>query len=519
MPRRALRPIHLRPSRVCLAGLALAAAWSAQAQEVVSSRKGLFLPSLAAEGSYVEGRGRPGDGNGREGILRLSPGFRWIDRAGAVQGDVDYVGDLFTRKGRGTDDTDYRNTLSARLRGELQRGFAFVDGAASITQQAVSAFGQQSVAGSLQANTNQTEVRTFSVSPFLRGSAGGLADYEIRVGAGRTSTHGGTEVPPTRTSDALFRLASPRSGARFGWNLVATQRRSETGVSSGLANADESRARGTLIWSASPQLQLSANAGAESVDEGPSVDRHRGKTGGLGLQWAPSPVTALSGEFEHRYVGNTGRLNFSTRGPRTVFSYSITRDTTFGIDGNAIGAPMTMFQLFFAQAATRIPDPVVREQAVLAELLALGLDPNQIVSTPLLGRGYSLQRRQDLSVAFTGRRLTLTVFAFTSSSAGFVATAPGAEAALDQPVVQHGYSSTLAYRLTPQTTVTLGGSRRMTFATQAATGNDLKSAEISLASQVGLRTTARLTARYSVFNSVTDPYRDTSLSTSITLRF
>lgn len=519
MPCRLSHRRRRRVGRACLAGLALAAACGAQAQEVVAARKGLLLPSLSAEGGYVESRGRLSGENGREGILRLSPGLRWTDRAGRLQGDFDYVGDLFTRKGRGADDTDLRNTLTARVRGELQPGFAFIDGTASITQQAVSAFGEQAVAGSLQTDTNQTEVRTFSVSPFLRGSAGGLADYEVRAGVGRTTTHGGTDVPPTRTSDGLLRLASPRSGARLGWGLQVTQRRVESGVSSGLSNADESRARATLSWNVSPHLQLSVNAGAESVDEGPEADRRRGKTGGFGLQWAPSPVTLLSGDFEHRYVGNTGRLNFTTRGPRSLLSYTLSRDTTFGIDGNAAGAPVTLFQLLFAQAATRIPDPIAREQAVRAELAALGLDPNQIVSTPVLGRAFSLLRRQDLSLVFTGRRLTLSVLAFGSSSAGFLAGAAGGEPTTDEAVVQHGYTATLSYRLTPVTTLSLGGSRRMTFATRTAAGNDLKSAEAALTSQIGARTSVRFAARYSVFASPTDPYRDTSLSSSITLRF
>lgn len=507
-PRFALRPL-------ALALTALAAVQPALAQDVVAGRRGLFTPSLTAEASYVDTRGRPFS-NGREGIVRVSPGLRWTDRTGRIQGSLDYAGDFFTRKGRGTDDTDYRTTLGARATAEVVPASVFVDANAAITQQAISAFGQQSVGGSVQQNDNQTEVRSVAVSPRARGSIGTWADYEARFGAGYSTTHGGPAIPASRTSDALFRLASPRGGTRLGWNVSVTQRHVRASGAPGADTAEESRVRAGLTWVATPQLQLSVNAGAESADEGSRAARHRDATGGVGLVWAPTPLTRFLADVEHRSVGNTGRINFVTRGPYTVLSYTLTRDTTFGIDGNAGGTPVTLYQLLFLKYAS-VPDPADRDRLIMAELA--GRDPNQVATVPVIGRAFSLLTRQDLSLAWSGRRLSLTLFGFSSNSRGFGAESFGSLVSTTEPIVQHGYTSTLAYRFTPFTTLSLSGTRRMTFATSAAAGNDLKSAELGLASQIGLRMTGRVTARYTVFNSTTEPYREAALSTSLTLRF
>lgn len=512
-------PRHLRRIRVLvLVPLALAAAQAARAQDVVGAHRGTFVPSVTAEASAIDTRGRPDGANGREGLLRVSPGVRWTERAGRLQGSLDYVADLFTRRGRGVDDNNYRNNLTARATAEIDRGFAYVDGTASITQQALSPFGQQSVVGSLQANNNQTELRSVALSPYVRGTVDHTLEYEARVGAGYSTTHGGiaTATPVSQTSDTLFRLGSPRDSARLGWTVSATNRHARTSGTGVADTADDSRLRAELIGAVSPHLQLSVNAGVESIEQSTRTLRHRGGTGGGGFVWAPTALTRLSAEVDSRYVGNTGRITFLTRARDLVLSYTARRDTTFGIDGNAIGTPITLYQLLLLKYVT-VPDPADRDRLILAELA--GRDPNQVSTVPLVGRTYSLQTRQDLSLAFGGRRLSLTLLGFSSNTRAFGAGIDSPLVAANEPVVQHGYTSTLGYRLTPYTSISMSGTRRITFATSVASGNDLKSAEMGLTSQIGRRTVARISARYSTFRSATEPYREAALSSSLTLRF
>ena len=492
------------------------------AQEVVTRRDGLFQPSIAAEGSYLETRSRLTD-NGREGILRLSPGLRWSSRGGLIQGDADYLGDLIFRRGiAASEGTDFQNALNAHVLAEAVRGRVGIETRATITQQAVSAFGEQTVAGGPPAgDRNRSEVATLNVMPYFRGSLAGAADYELRAGLSRTkarSPEGSQDVPDSRGSDFQFTLGSSR-GSRLGWTLLAQQRRVESDLADGRTDAAENaRARLTGNFIVAPQLQLSAGGGGETIDEGADAARRTAKTANLGLQWIPSLRTQLAAEIEKRHFGKGGRVNFTHRGPQTVFTYAFVRDTTFGVDGTSLSRGATLFELGFAQAASQFPDPVERERAVLLDLLSRGLDPNQVVTVPVLGPAFSLQRRQDLSFAWLGRRMSLNLQAFSSATSQFVAPA-GEESVTEEPVRQQGWTSTLSYRLTPFTAVTLGGQRRMTKASSAGAANDLKSADLGLNSQLGQRTTARVAARYTVFNSPTDPYRTTSVSVSISQRY
>jgi len=504
------------PSALSLA-CAGVVALPAGAQDVVAARDGTFRPSIAAEGSYLETRSRPDSTNGHEAVMRLSPGLHWTSRTGRIQGEADYLGDLLFRRGRSsTEGSDYQNALNARVLAEAVPNRVGVEANASVTQQAISAFGEQAVPGAVPPDANRTEVSTVRVSPYARGHLGSAADYEMNLAAGRSHTRSG-DTPDSRTTEARFSLSGPR-GARLGWNVTASQQRVES-ISPAVTDASENiRLRLALTAAPMPQLRLSVSGGEESIDEGALAKRRTEKNAGVGLQWSPSLRTQLSADIERRHFGNGGRINFSHRGPQTVLTYAFSRDTTFGIDGTAGGAPATLFQLAFAQAASQYPDPVERELAVLADLLSRGLDPNQVVTVPVLGPAFSLQQRQDLSFAWLGRRTSLNVAAFTSWTSQFVAR-PNDTPLADDPVRQRGYSATLSYRLTPFSALSLGGQRRMTQASTHGAANDLKSADLGLTSQLGRRTTARVDVRYSVFNSPTDPYRTTSVSASISERF
>lgn len=507
---------------LALAGVAcsMAAAPSALAQDAAApaGNSGFVLrPTLAADETYIETRARLNGSNGRESVSRLSPGLRLSSRSGSIRGALDYTGSLLYRVGREESaGREFQNALDASFLVEAVKNWAFIDTRATITQQSISAFGQQSVQGSLQSNNNRTEVSTISLSPYVRGDVGNVATYEVRLNGNVTNSRA-AEGADSKSAAASVLLQSARRGALLGWTLNASRQRvAYRGSTSN--TVDSGRGNATVSLMPDPALRLSASVGRESVDQSVGAEHRADTTSGLALQWNPSPRTSLDIDLAERYFGRSTRIGFSHRLPRSVLSYSMTRDVTQGADAFSLGAPTTMFQLLYAQAASAYPDPAAREQAVLAQLNSLGVDPNQLVNTGFLSSTLSLQRRQDLGFIWLGQRTTLNVQAFTNALTQLVSFS-GADTVEGEAIRVHGYSSTLSYRLTPQTSITGGGSRQMTFATSTKPGNDLKSANLSLTSQIGLRTTAQLGARYTVFNSDTDPYRETSVSASLSLRY
>src|SRR5206468_3055314 len=92
---------------------------------------------------------------------------------------------------------------------------------ANVSQQAVSAFGTQSVDPSL-INGNRTEVRTFMLSPYVRGRVAELAKYEARL------THASTRSSSTKASDnnssqAMLQLGGESALRVLSWSADATR--------------------------------------------------------------------------------------------------------------------------------------------------------------------------------------------------------------------------------------------------------------------------------------------------------
>jgi uncharacterized protein (PEP-CTERM system associated) len=432
-----------------------------------------------------------------------------------VQGSLDYAADLLYRRGRAeTQGGEVQNQLSAAFVAEAVSNWAFVDARASISQQSISAFGAQTVSGSSQFNDNRTEVRTLTLSPYLRGGVGNLADYEVRLTAGATDS-GTASAPDSKSSSASMVLRSPTSGSIFGWGLSASKQRVKF---SDADPVDTGSAEATVSVTPAPEVRLSLTGGRETVEEGTQGTPNHSNTAGAALLWSPSPRTSLSADVTERYFGRSKHLSFSHRGQRTVWSYVMSRDTTTGADGIAFAGAMTELQLRMLRLTSAYPNPIEREQAALDEINALGLDPNRLVALGFLTSSFSLQRRQDFSFSWTGQRVGFGVQAYTTAISRLTSIASDDPVA-GEATVEHGYSSTLSYRLTPFTSASLGGSRAMVFGTSVAPGTDLKSINVGLTSQLGRRTTGALGARYTVFNSSTEPYRETSVSGSISMRF
>jgi uncharacterized protein (PEP-CTERM system associated) len=510
-PQAAARCPHLGPLALALPlSLAGAGAW---AQDAAVPRHGVLVPTFSAEESLVDLRDRPGGGNGLGSLTRVSPGVHYDTRSGRVQGSLDYSANLIYRSGRGNpSDTELQNALGAHFVAEAITNRAFIEAQATVSQQTISAFGQQTLDGDLLQNSNRTEVLTASVTPSLRGQFGELAQYDMRVSAGGTLTK--NSPADSQYSSASVQLGSIGSNSMLGWTLSGTQQRVNF---RGPARSLNERLAVGVVLRPLPDLQLSASGGRE-VEDSAGVEKVYQTNYGAGLKWMPNPRTRFEVDTEKRYFGNSGHLTIEHRLPRTAWTYNFTRDATTGSSAGGVGQPLTRFDQLYALEASLQPDPDLRRVQVLDELRAAGLNPNDMVVGGFLTSVLSLQQRQDLSVTLRGLRGSISLQAF-ASQLRTLSTGGGADPLGGDAVHQLGYTGTLTYRLTPLSTVNVLGSRLMTLDTPTRPGSDLKSASISLTSQIGRRTSTQLGARYAVFHSQTDPYHEASLTGSLSLRF
>lgn len=504
--------------RTCLPGalvLAVAAGGPAVAQPVGPAPASRLVPQFSAEGGYIETRKTADGSDGREVVLRLSPGLSYSSRSGRLLGNFDYVANLYERRGRDTTaGGEVRHALNAALTAEVVPNWGYVDLNGSLSQQATSPFGQQTADGSLQRNDSQVPVATASVRPHAQGRLGDFAQYQVAAGVGQTRSRAVAGVD-SRFRSASASLESPSSGALLGWFVRLADDRTQYAASEPV---DTTTAVAGVTFRPDPGLQLSLRGGRDSAGQGAVADSRPTTTYGASLQWVPSPRTNFSVDGDKRYFGHSGRVSLSHRMQRSTISYSLVRDVTRSADTMAFTTPVTRQQLAEDLLVSQEPDPILRSQLAEDMIRGAGLDPAELITFGYVTSSLSVRQTQTLAFAWSGARMTLTaqLFADTTSPLFFSSIA---DPSTGEPTRQHGYTASATYRLTPLTAVTLGGERRMAFSTSTQAGTDLKSASATLSTQLGPRVTAALTGRYTAFNSATAPYRETQLSGSLNLRF
>jgi uncharacterized protein (PEP-CTERM system associated) len=504
------RPPALKTSLAGTALLMLAALVPVQAQAQEAAARSLVIsPTFSASETLLyTSRGTSGR-NGSESITTLSPGMFLSSPSGRIRGSLSYsLNASYYAKDSNSSRLD--NALAASFIVEAIENWAFVDTAASITQSQISPFGEQVAPDSPRNSANRTEVASYSVSPYVRGSLGGLANYEARYSFIGTETEASTAPDSTARVTSLA-LSSPSNGAMFGWGLTGV--RQEVDFRTGRPTVTD-RINTSLSMVPHPDVRLSVNGGREATDVG-ATERRSFDNWGFGARWTPTERTNISVQGDRRFFGDSHAVIFEHRMPRTVWRYTDSRDATTGTDINGVGQPITLFQLLMALGARNFPDPIERERVVREDLRRNRLNGNAVVGSSPLASAVTLQRRQDLSFAVNGIRDTLTLQAFRSDSR-----------LLDNPnnvpdggrIKLSGVVVSLAHRLTPTSSLTASALWQKTAATASRSGSDLTSASLGWQDEIGRHTTASVGGRFAVSNG-SDPYRETSVTAAIGLRF
>jgi uncharacterized protein (PEP-CTERM system associated) len=477
----------------------------------VAQSGGNFTPTFSASTTYSDSVGRSSGGVDRQFVTEVSPGLSWSSSSGRLQGNAEYA---FSARhySRQSENKSFSNTLAASLAAEVIDGWFFVNASADIGQVPRSPFGVQAAEGSFLGESNRSEVASASISPYIQGSLAGLATYQLRLAATATRAE---DAPESDSSSRLasLSLSSANSGAIFGWGLSATSQEVDFAQTEPTRT---DRVNASLTMRPVSELTLGLSGGQESTDV-IGLERRTYDNWGWSVRFVPTLRTELSLQSDRRYFGNSHSFVASHRMRRSTLRYTDTRGTTGGSSNpSGVGRPVTLFALFDALFTTQQPDTNLRRQLVLDFLRSIGREPGELVAGGLLTQSESVQRRQDLGLAVNLVRSTFSMQAFRSRIGAVDASAPGA---LGADVLQTGYTASLSHRLTPQSSLSLAGSRQMTKPSAGRPANDLKSASLSWSSQVSRMASTSVTARYSVFNSTAGGYREAALTASLSLRF
>lgn len=446
-------------------------------------------------------------------ITELAPGIRIEARTARLKGYFDYAlhGQFYAQ----TDNSRTQNSLNTFGTLEAVDNWLFMDLSGTIAQQAISAFGTQSPSSS-SINNNSTETATYRLSPYIRGQFAGTVDYLLRYDLSTTRSDG-ANLANIDLAQWIGQLKSSTPFQNLRWTIDANQQTSE--YSTGRkTEAETLRAMGT--YTLHPQFRVSLSGGRESNSYA-SQEQETHNTHGYGFDWTPTERTQISAFKEKRFFGDGHNISFKHRFSRSSIHFTDTRDVSLLPNQFSSAGMGTVYDQYFQLLENTEPyasmPPGTKEIAVANAvnllLAQLQLNPNQQVTSSFLSSRANIQRRQQLSLALTGVRNTVTLMVNRNESQSILAAAALNDDFSQNDVIrQQGFSVNVSHRLSDLSNLNLLASRQESTGTgTSTTKTTMTMYQVNVSTKLGAKTTGALSARHAQFDSTSDPYTENAL--------
>jgi uncharacterized protein (PEP-CTERM system associated) len=398
-----------KPGRLALLPLAagLCAAFPAQAAWD-------FTPMANARLTYSDNVTLQPEERAKSGfVAELTPGFQLLNHSRRFDFSMNYALSLYEYSG-GRPNAAQRHSqyLDSKLKSSLVEEVLYLDAAANVRQQALSAFGPLQ-SGNNYVSNNRNEVRTYRISPYLVHRFGAFANGELRYAHDSVTT----DNVGMRRSDGNTISAQLVSGPtfhRFGWDASATRSviKEEIPISGGGEQNQSTSSKAANIdlrYAATQELNIGVFGGYDSYDFSGLGGAQSGAAYGANVQWTPSARTSLRASAGHRFYGPSYMLALQHRNRATVWdlSYNDSVSTTRSqlLLPQAVNTAALLDKLFRAQ----IPDDLLRAVAVQAYMQQAGLPTALATSVNFLSNRYALEKQLSASVAWQLARTTSTL--------------------------------------------------------------------------------------------------------------
>lgn len=412
-----------------------------------------------------------------------------------------------------------QNSLNAFGTVEALENWLFIDARGNISQQSISAFGASSASSSTNTNINNniSETSTYQVSPYVRGSFGGVADYQLRYNWSTTSTQAGSAFDST-TKEWIASLKGAARLANFGWAVDGSAMTFDQG---NLRSKEDNRIRGVLSYQISPQFQVSLIGGREENNY-QSLNKEGFNNYGAGFEWLPTERTRMDFSREERFFGPSNTFSFSHRTARTAWKMSSSKDVNSQQGQQSVNLG-TNYDLLYSIFSPAFPTPEAAAAFVNAYLLANGISPNAQLQSGFLTNQTVVQQLRNLSFALLGARNTVTVAAAQNDSQNLtvlnglgvgIGSGPS-----QNNVNQISASISWSHKLTPKSSLIGTISRSNSKGTGT---NTLETTQqlmsLNFVTSLGPKTNAGVGARHVISDGTTD-YSETALTATMSHRF
>lgn len=375
--------------------------------------------------------------------------------------------------------------LTADARAKLIEDLLFFDGMASIGQQSISAFGPQ-VNNNGYSATNRTEVSTWRISPYLSHRFGSTASAELRYA--RDSVKPGSFGLGDSTADtASLSIASGQAFRTLGWGLQLNRQNLDDSLG---GKSTSQNALATLRYRVDESFSLNLNSGYDKYDYQALGGETAGKNYSAGFSWTPSLRTSIQASAGKRYFGSSYALTALHRSRRTAWSINYNDGVTTTRSQFLIPATIDTASMLDRLFAASFPDPIARQQAVDAYILATGLPPSLANNINYLSNRFILQKQLQASVAFNTAK-TVSILSLNATKRNALSTAQSDSAllgsslsTLNDDTRQVSASLTSGYRLNSRTAVNLALTAARVESLSTGIRDNQRLASIALSRQV-----------------------------------
>lgn len=445
-----------RNALVALFPLAPVAAWVALAWPAPAhAAEWTITPGVDLKETYTDNVTLATPGNERNDfVTEITPNLSLKAAGARMKLSADYaMRNFFYARSSGASNRHHH--LQAAANAELVENLLHVEGKASAGQQAVSPFGPQ-VAGTGHLTGNQADVRTYSISPYLRHRFGRTATAELRYSRDTVSADAGG----LRDSESDRLRISVNSGTEFKtlqWDVLYDDQKIDYEVS------DDVRTRqlsGSLRYALTSHVALTASAGYEDNNYASIGKKPEGEFWMLGATWSPSERSSIALSAGRRFFGDTLSLGAQHRTRMTVWTVGYQEEITTTRSQFLVPSAQDTAAFLNGLWASSVPDQAAREELVRNFIREANLPSTLAVPVNSFTNRVFLQKSAHASVAIKGVRNTLMTSVYRierepqSTAAADTSLTAGSAALLGEATRQEGISTAWNLRLSPRTSVT-----------------------------------------------------------------
>jgi len=374
--------------------------------------------------------------------------------------------------------------LSGRL--EAIERFFFIEAGLNASQTNIDVFGSRPATAT---NVNTLTTTQWRLSPYIEGTAGNDLRYLLRSDNSWTNSTDQT-IPDSYFARNAIRIG--RDPRPLGWRFDAE--RTETRYDDATTvqpSAVSDSARVELNYSFGPDLSGGVRGGTERNNF--SLVRGWQNIYGVQAAWKPSERTDLTGFWEERYFGSGWRLAFNHRTPFVAWNLLSSRDvSTTPQSLFDLPASSNVAGLLDAMFTTRFPDPVARAKAVQDFIDRQGLPTSTLTPVTLYASRLSIVTNNLASLAFIGRRNTVSFAVYKVRTEDLVDSGDFALGTASVNNVQRGVAIGFSHVMTPTTNLSASATWSRISALEGFGDQDTK--EAGLLVRLNERLTPKTTA-------------------------